>query len=404
MSKIVRLHTIALVFWLVSLPLPPCAAERAITDGIGPLPDGLGVNIHFTDPRPGELEELAAAGFTWVRMDFAWGGIEREAGKYDFAPYDRLMRALDQHHIRAIFILDYSNRLYDQDLSPHSDDGRVAFARWAAASAMHFKGRVIVWEMYNEPNIQFWRPKPNVSDYAKLALAVGKAIREVAPDELYIGPACSTMDFKFLEECFKAGCLEYWAAVSVHPYRQKNPETVAADYARLREIIHQYAPKGKQVPIVSGEWGYSSIWKKFDEQKQAAYLPRELLTNVASGVPISIWYDWHDDSTNPTDPEAHFGTVHHEYNKGASPVYEPKPAYKAMKALTEALKGSTFSRRVDTGRDEDWVLLFAAPAGPRIAAWTTGSPHDASIPADPGKYRAVTIHLTDKPQYLLPHP
>jgi hypothetical protein len=26
------------------------------------LPAGLGVNIHFTDPRPGEIEMLAAAG------------------------------------------------------------------------------------------------------------------------------------------------------------------------------------------------------------------------------------------------------------------------------------------------------------------------------------------------------
>jgi hypothetical protein len=37
------------------------------------LPDGLGVNIHFTDPKPGELELLAQGGFRWVRMDFVWG-------------------------------------------------------------------------------------------------------------------------------------------------------------------------------------------------------------------------------------------------------------------------------------------------------------------------------------------
>jgi hypothetical protein len=33
------------------------------------IPDGLGVNIHFTDPRPGEMEMLADAGFKFVRMD-----------------------------------------------------------------------------------------------------------------------------------------------------------------------------------------------------------------------------------------------------------------------------------------------------------------------------------------------
>ena len=227
------------------------------------LPDGLGVNIHFTDAKPGEMDMLAAGGFKWIRMDFNWGGIEREKGQYDFSAYDHLMADLDRHHIRALFILDYSNRLYDEGLSPHTDEGRAAFARWAAASAQHFKNRGILWEMYNEPNISFWRPQPNVDDYAKLALAVGKALRENAPGAVYIGPGCSTIDFKFLEACFKAGCLEYWSAVSVHPYRQTNPETAAPEY-------RQHAPDDRAVCAqgasafrsISSEWGYSSVLER----------------------------------------------------------------------------------------------------------------------------------------------
>src|SRR6476646_4254882 len=143
----------------------------------GLVPDGLGVNIHSTDPRPGEMEMLAAAGFRFVRMDFTWGGTERNRGEYDFAAYERLLAALDRHEIRAVFILDYSNRLYDDGLSPHTDDGRAAFARWAAAAATHFKGRGVIWEVWNEPNIkQFWKPQPSADDYAKLALAAAKAI------------------------------------------------------------------------------------------------------------------------------------------------------------------------------------------------------------------------------------
>lgn len=362
---------------------------------IGALPDGLGVNIHFTDPRPGEMEMLAGAGFKWVRMDFAWGGTEREKGEYDFSAYDRLMAVLDAHHIRPIFILDYSNRFYDANESPHSDEGRAAFAKWAAAAAIHFKDRGVVWEMYNEPNIQFWKPKPNVQDYAQLALAVGRALRDAAPHETYIGPACSTMDYKFLEACFKAGCLEYWSAVSVHPYRQKNPESVAADYLKLRELITRYALGSRQMPIISGEWGYSSGWKNFDDQKQGKYLSRELLTNIACGVPVSIWYDWHDDGTDAKEPEHHFGTVHYEFREGQDPMYEPKPAYVAMKALSTALSGYTFEKRLDVSNDKDWVLLFHGPGGPRVVAWTTGDPHEADIPNSVGK-----IRLTDSPQFL----
>ena len=89
------------------------SAAPASSPSTQPIPNGIGVNIHFTDPRPGELEMLAAAGFKWVRMDLGWGGMERRKGEYDFAAYDRLTAALDKHGLKALFILDYSNRLYD---------------------------------------------------------------------------------------------------------------------------------------------------------------------------------------------------------------------------------------------------------------------------------------------------
>ena len=162
------------------------------------VPDGAGVNIHFTDPRPGEMAMLAQAGFRWVRMDFAWGATEREQGVYDFSAYDRLLAALAPHGIRALFILDYNNPHYDGGLSPCSDEGRRAFANWAVAAVRHFRGQGILWEMYNEPNIGFWKPTPNPDDYVKLALAVGQALRAAEPTAAYIGPATSGIDLPFL--------------------------------------------------------------------------------------------------------------------------------------------------------------------------------------------------------------
>jgi hypothetical protein len=388
----------------------------------GPVvPEGLGVNIHFTDPQPGELEMLARAGFRWVRMDFAWEGTEREKGKYDFRAYERLLAALDKHRLRALLILDYSNPHYDRGLSPASEEGRQAMARWAAAAVRHFRGRGVLWEMYNEPNIFFWKPKPDVEAYSKLALAVGRAIRAAEPGEAYIGPATSEVDFRFLEGCFKAGLLEYWSAVSVHPYRQKGPETAAADYARLRRLIEQYAPKGKKIPILSAEWGYSSAWKDMDEMKQGKMLPRQWLSNLANDVPLSIWYDWHDDGTNPKEPEHHFGTVAHAYHAGREPVYDPKPAYRAAEAFAAALGGFQFKRRLPAGQGDDYVLLFAKGQEVRLAAWTaSGSARTVQVAAREGaKFKAtghtgqvvpplvagqtgLSIPLTDAPQYLVP--
>jgi hypothetical protein len=384
------------------------------------VPNGLGVNIHFTDPKPGEMDMLARAGFRWVRMDFGWEGIEREKGRYDFSAYDRLLATLDAHKIRAVLIFDYSNPRYDGGLSPASDEGRTAFARWAAASVRHFRNRGVLWEMYNEPNIGFWKPKTDVKAYIKLALAVGKALRKAEPGELYIGPASSEMPVPFLEECFKAGLLDYWAAVSVHPYRQGNPETVDFDYARIRKLIGRYAPKGKTIPIIAGEWGYSSAWKHFGETEQGKMFPRECLMNLANGVPLSIWYDWNDDGPDPKEPEHHFGTVRHEYSAGKTPVYQPKPAYFAAQTLTRLLAGYHFQKRLAVGARHDFVLAFAKGKDDvRLVAWTVDSPHSVVIPTPAGRYTAtahtgqslptrvadakgLAVVLSDAPAYFVP--
>lgn len=387
----------------------------------GPIPDGLGVNIHFTDPRKGEMEMLAEGGFTWVRMDYDWNQVEYEPGKYRFEAYERLMDALEAHRVRPIFILDYVHRFYDDAQSPHTDAAIEAFARFAAASAKHFQGRGILWEMYNEPNIfPFWRPKPNVDDYVRLATAVGEAIRTAAPREAYIGPAVSTMDFAFLEACFKGGLLDYWDAVSVHPYRQMAPETVIPDYARLRDLIREYAPRGKSIPIISGEWGYSSAWSGMDADKQGKMLPRQWLTNLANDVPLSIWYDWHDDGPDPKEPEHHFGTVLHPYHDGRTPVYDPKPAYLAARTLATQLRGFRFNKRLMVGDDSQHVLLFRNRRDIRLAAWTTRqNPVTVVIPASAGRFEMVDhlgrplpgidaganglrLNLTDAPVYIRP--
>ncbi|MEP6741006.1 MAG: hypothetical protein ABJB61_00800 [bacterium] len=76
---------------------------------------------------------LAAAGFRWVRMDFVWQTTETKKGSYDFSAYDRLLSALNKHQLRPLFIFDYTNRLYDDDHAPYTEEGRHAFANWAAA-------------------------------------------------------------------------------------------------------------------------------------------------------------------------------------------------------------------------------------------------------------------------------
>lgn len=407
----------SILFILASLSV----AQNAIPTHLA-VSESLGVDIHFTIPQPGEMEELSAAGIRWVRMDFFWQKTEPAKGRYDFSTYDRLLEALEPFHIRPILIFDYTNKLYDQGLSPHTPAGRAAFARWAIAAARHFRGRGVVWEMYNEPNGYFWKPKRNDGDYIKLALAVGEALRENTPDATYIGPAGALIDLGFLKECFAAGLLNYWDAVSVHPYRQRAPESTATEYAELRKLIATYAPKGKSIPIIAGEWGYPStwLWPGMSNTLQANLLAREFLSDLAEGIPLTIWYDWRNDGTDPNNQEANFGLVEFPYQKGKSPVFKPKPAYFALQTLARTLDGYRFSERLTVGGPQDYILLFTRAQEQRLVIWTAAwQPHQITIHGADGRF-AVTdvegrelrplharrhelkITLTDAPKYLTP--
>jgi hypothetical protein len=390
-----RCFTLALLI-IVVLPNSGCARQNDCGFKANPavhaplIPDSLGVNIYFTDARPGELKMLSEAGFRWVRMDLKWDLTETARGEYDFAPYDRLMTALAENHLQALFILDYTNPLYDNGAPPRTENSRRAFTSWAVAAAKHFAGRKVIWETYNEPNIaQFWPPQPNAKDYVALALAVARAFREAVPDEQLIGPATAGIDFPFLEACFKAGLLDYWSAVSVHPYRRSDPETAASDYCRLRAMIQSYSPK-KTIPIISGEWGYSSAWPRMSEDKQGRMLARQWLTNVANEISLSIWYDWQDDGADPNEPEHHFGVVANSYYENRASQFPPKPAYLAAKTLTTFFNGYQFEKRIAVGNPDDYVLVFRNQNNNvRFAAWTTNRPHNVLVPLGPGDYEAL---------------
>ncbi|MCW3097737.1 MAG: hypothetical protein JWL77_3355 [Chthonomonadaceae bacterium] len=376
----------------------------------GGIPDVMGVNIHFNDPKPGEMEQLAGAGFRWIRQDFMWAGIEREKGRYDFAAYDRLMAHLKRFGIRPIFILDYGNDLYQQG-SPNTPETRAAFGRFAAAAVTHFKGQGVVWEMWNEPNIGFWKPKPNWDEYVALALETGKAIRSAAPDEWFVGPGMSGMDFPFLQRCLQAGLLKYWDAISFHPYRDTPPETASPDFAHVRELIERYAPPGKRVPILNSEWGYSELYPGLNRERQSWYIVRQTLTNLINGLRISIWYDWQDDGIDTKEPEHHFGTVFNDYRG--------KETYRSAQTLSKTLNGFTYNKRLALNSPQDYCLLFLRGAEVRLAAWTTSrTPHSVVLPTSTGKFQVISylgaategiatadglpVTLTEAPVYIVP--
>jgi hypothetical protein len=245
-----------------------------------------------------------------------------------------------------------------------------------------------VWEIWNEPNFSFWTPKPDVQQYTALALAAGRAVRAADPQATIVAPAASGFPWPFLESFMKSGALEFLDGVSVHPYRSPSqpPETAVNDFKKLSELIAANTPPARRqiIPIISGEWGYSSNLKGVSPEIQAEFIVRQQLSNLFNGVPLSIWYDWKNDGSDPNENEHNFGTV--------GPDLAPKPAYTAIKTFTHELAGFGIGSRYTAASTNDFILIMANNAGAtKLAAWTLGEPHSITFQLQPASARVISV-------------
>lgn len=331
------------------------------------------------------LDYAKATGAQFIRTDFLWPYVEQERGRYNFSGFDKLLARLQERNLRPVFLLAYGNRLYGDDKTVLTPEQRIAFARYAGEAAKHYKGQGVIWEIWNEPNFNGF--SDNMGAYTAMAAECAAAIKAADPDATVIGPGICGMDFKDIENAFKAGLLNHVDAVAVHPYRETAPETASKDFERLRNLIAAYKPTNKTIPIVVSEWGYSSALLHRDENWQANLVARSVLISAMEGCPFTIIYEIRNGGRNLNEKEENFGIVTNDYYA--------KPGLQLQSEMGRVLAGKQFVQRLNSAPN-DYLLLFSdgTEHGNVLACWTTGSDHDIKV----SDYISMTV--TGKPQFV----
>ena len=183
------LTVVVLMMTVAPVPVVATAAETQAPAGNGlalSLPEHgfaesllqdspFGINTAFSPDTPdleARLTAMQRAGIKWGRQDFHWRHIEKSPGKYDWAPYDRLVEQCRQRGLLLFGDLAYAPRFHD----PRTPDGVAAYCALARAAAKRYAGRVDHWQIWNEPNGGFW--KGTADEYARLLAAAGRTIHE----------------------------------------------------------------------------------------------------------------------------------------------------------------------------------------------------------------------------------
>ena len=377
----------------IVIPMLTRTAPMTTTPGVRPevwelpdriIPEPFGVEIHFTRASQDEMDYIASGGFKWVRMDMFWHTVETALGRYNFSAYDVLVEEMTRRSIRIVFILDYGNPLYDHFYPPTSPGAQAAFARFAAVAARRYRDAGVIWDIWNEPNLDhFWVPKANAHDYGALALKTVTAIRAADPTAIVVAPALAGYEYPFWHALGQMGLFSQIDAVTVHSYGVRTPEELTSPYLELRAVINAYSPNWK-VPILSGEWGFASTVNGYSEWEQAQVLTRQWLVNLMHDINLNIWYGWRDDGTDPDNSEHNFGTVRNNHTA--------KPAYEAAQTLATALGGYRFLRRVSLESADDYLLVFQNGDRVAFAMWTIADEHTVILPIS--VYGVAVVEMT----------
>lgn len=348
-----------------------------------------GVCTHFGQFKhkvPETLELIRCMGAAWIRDEIYWSNVEREKGKFEFPEYyDTYIKAAGNLGIRPLIIFNYANRYYDKGLAPHTEEGRKAFAQYCIELMKRYGQICRHWEIWNEPNIGFWQPKPNPDDYTNLLKIVYEVVKSVDPRATIVGVCTAGTDLSFIEEVLKRGGGKFMDAISVHPYRYpRSPE--ASDFVgemkRLKELLDKYGAERLKVWLT--EFGYPThITGGTPQWLSAIYIVRTfLLALTLPFIERLFVYDFQDDGEDPTYNEFNFGLIRFDSS--------PKVGYAAFNTMARMLHQKRFVRQVEIG--EGAVCLVFAGNGSEVRAmWAIDGERKATVEALPAKVTIIDL-------------
>jgi hypothetical protein len=315
-------------------PRPPGSGNPSPPHGAA-WPDDVsyGVVAHVTRPHEHavarkEFQLMKQAGIQWVQTPFDWDAVESPEGVWHFDHLDETVAWADAAGIRLLATLNY-NVPWATPAHKHMDKW-LTYVRKVVG---RYRGSVRHWEVWNEPNGQWFWPSPSPADYAVFLKETSRAIKQIDPGLQVVFGGTYNIDTGYIEAALKAGARDSFDVVSVHPYGS-SVDNIGNDIARLVAVLKRYQAAAK--PIWITEWGWSAVNNDPREEQQHA-------VNLAIGWNIALhdppvkrifWYEFQSQEEKPSDREHYFGLVRRDLT--------PRPAYLACQALTRARpSGST---------------------------------------------------------------
>src|SRR5262245_33834490 len=298
-------------------------------------------SAHLTWLSQTELERQTAlmqqAGIQWLRLDFAWFDMEFSPNVYTFTEYDRILTTATAHGLKVIALVTQYGipPFYRQDsgnwMSPPANPHE--YKRFTQALATHFRGNIQLYELGNEPDLDWaWPPAANVAAYSALLKAGYQGIKAGDPRAKVISAGLSNVNPEaFLQGMYDNGVKGYFDYFGFHPYswpRSPDDTLNTTAFDRLATLRHIMLRNGDSKKMMATEVGWLTFSGGVDEQTEATYIKRiyqKIWYEDYPYVAIACIYDFVDDCTDTKNAEDNFGLLRFD---GTA-----KPSYAAISAV-----------------------------------------------------------------------
>lgn len=371
---------VAVTVALLGITLPGANASAAVT---GPQawqsgdptftaptnqPAITGVQYHglwsdYTDSvRAQVLDDLAAAGVQYVRLDVAWAQIQPNLpsaanGGFDLGwavpRIDARLKEITDRGMKALMVFywapQWSSGTADKNGVPRSAAEYGDAAAWAAN---RWKSSLTGMELWNEPDLPEFLANTSVATYTNLIKNAYPKIKAVAPNITVVAGAPTYVKTSWYQGFYANGGAGNYDALGIHPYIGVADQPASACDTKYVEYYPCNIPNLIKLMADNGDadkkiWATEYGWSSHDESSYTAPVPNwkrgvteaEQATNLLAmqnllgqypQVQASFWYnDWN--KATGDQQEDNWGLLKRDFTR--------KPAYFAMKCAASGICG-----------------------------------------------------------------
>ncbi len=293
-----------------------------------------------------------------LRGDTDWMGVQPGPGEWRWERTDETLALLSRYGAQLQNLVAYGGHEWTksaetlrliQEKNDRKQQWRYpprldAWRTWVRAQTERYRGKIRFYEIWNEPDIGFW--KGTAQQYLDLLKAAHEEIKAADPDAIVMTGGFTSMDHRsHNRELFELTLREgqpYFDLLAYHRH---------GSFAMLqKEVDDKLIPLRKKLgvkePLYFNETAMSRDYER--EYDQAVELPKRLAFVWSRGA---VGYHYFNVWNRATDASSAQG-----YNM-VNADFSPRPVWVAYNEMARLLRGRQFSHELNLGKGR-WGFAF----------------------------------------------